>query len=317
MFRPQWHRDNRNHWKGINSSGKPPIEKWKEMGLRFPPGYKEVWVDLRHKKTPVRFLDQEGRIQYQYWPETLKKHRKAHWSRLAQVGSSFYTTLIPLLNKPYPIDDWNDNDIIRLMVKCSLECGIRPGYPKYRDAHDSFGISTLEMKHVKAKPNWDEPKEIIFRFPGKKQVLNECHSTDGSKQWQNALKNYAKWRRQQERTKQDSLFWVHPKTLTQIHPSSLNAWLKENVHQSLKMKDLRTWLVHRHLLEEITKQKKVPAERRKEVWKEMILRVAEQTHHTPAICQSSYLHPKLKEQWMEDTLRVNQERPFLLKLWKM
>lgn len=330
MFKPEWHRDGRNHWSRLDSSGsplssgKPPFNLWKEKGLRFPPGYKEVWVDLKHKKTPVRFLDQEDRVQYQYWPEALKRNRRAHWSRLHDIGPSFYGKLMPALKKTYPEDNWTVNDVIRLMINCSLECGIRPGYPKYRDEHQSFGISTLEMRHVRAKPGWTNPSVVILRFPGKKQVLNECETCTKKSQWKNALLRYMKWRRAQGHIGSHDLFWINPETKNIVHPSLLNEWIQTHIHPDAKMKDLRTWLVHRHVLDEMSKMKEIPEteKERKTVWKNMIINVAEQTHHTPAICQSSYLHPELKKCWLEKRepfhkapMKLN-EKKVLLGLWK-
>lgn len=327
MFKPEWHRDGRKSWHHIGSSAKlsPPLDKWKSLGLRFPPGYKEVWVDLNHKKTPVRFLDQEDRIQYQYWANTLKKHRKAHWGRLHQVGPDFYKKLQPILHKKYPQKDesWELNDVIRLMIRCSLECGIRPGYPKYRDAHQSFGISTLEMRHVVAKPGWTNPQTITLRFPGKKQVLNECDACMGGEnsQWKRSLLSYINWRRKQGGLSRNSLFWLNPETHEIVHPSLLNDWLQKNVNSEVKMKDLRTWLVHQHVLQELSSidNKQFQTEKeRKQIWKEVIQKVAEQTHHTPAICQSSYLHPQLKEDWLKNYNNFNNinEKTYLLKIWK-
>jgi DNA topoisomerase I len=338
MFRPEWRRNSRNQWFHLDprtgknlGQQKPPLDKWKQEGLRFPPGYDEVLVNIHHKKTPIRFIDTEGRTQYQYWPHTLQKHRRKHWGHLHELGPLFYHKVEPLLVKhKYPTNgDWEKEDVVRLMIWCSLECGIRPGYPKYRDKHQSFGLTTMEKRHVKVAPSWGNPIEVKFRFPGKKQVLNECNAcsreTDSAndKIWKTALKNYVKWRATQSPKSPSSVFWLNPETHELIHPEVLNEWIQNNIHEEMTMKDLRTWLVHTHLLKRLAEiPKDTPMNTKKAIlgaWREAIQDVAEETHHTPAVCQSSYLHPQVKKDWLEQKIKNYQTlspKKYLLAIWK-
>lgn len=300
MFQPQWHRDQNHKWKkiGVQTKQKPPLDRWKTMGFYFPEGYLEIWVDMNHKKTPVRLLDTKGRIQYQYWANAIQKQRIQHWKHLQLISPFFESHLLPQL-KYINSKTWEREDVIRLMIQCSLDCGIRSGHPKYRDENQSYGICTLETRHVRAYPSWKNPEQIRIHFPGKKQVLNECNCIINQ-----ALLRYGVWRREQKT--QTNAFWMDSNQKT-IQPSDLNEWLQTNVHPTMRMKDLRTWLIHRHSLEILSKIPQTERETEKQLkqsWKRAIIDIAEQTHHTPKICESSYLCPSVRYAWM------NQKRPF-------
>ena len=308
-FQPKWYRNPQHRWYRIyqdkQTIAHPPLKKWQSLGLYFPEGYPELWVDEKHPKTPIRAKDTEGRTQYQYWPKTKEHNRRQHWRRFHEMGSVFWSRLLPLLKRPFPRENqqWADNDIYRLMLNFSLGCGIRPGYPKYRDQNQSFGVCTLEWQHIHPEPGWDNITSVDVRFPGKKQVINTCACDESNRGWEHDFISYLTWRRTLGETRR-----VDPVWLTgggrEVHPDDLLEYLHEHVHPRITVKDLRTWLVHRHAwdaLQKVGNAKKLTEKERKTEWRRVIKDIAEQTHHTPAVCQSSYLCPSFKEAWMNAT----------------
>jgi DNA topoisomerase-1 len=325
-FQPTWYRNPQNRWYRLyndkKTAAQPPLEKWKKMGLFFPDGYPELWVDIKHTKTPVRARDSEGRTQYQYWSKTKEQHRRHHWGRFHEMSSTFWNRLRPLLRRPFPRgnEQWNDSDIYRLMLNFSLGCGVRPGYPKYRDQNQSFGVCTLEWKHLHVNPDWDSPQNIEIEFPGKKQVLNTCECNRNSGGWERDFISYLRWRRGLGYLRRSDPVWLVSDG-SEVHPDDLLDYLREHVHPKLTVKDLRTWLVHRHAwnaLQKVGNASVLTEKERKQEWRRVIKEIAEQTHHTPAVCQSSYLCPSMKEAWMEGKVpfrggRASEERWF--KTW--
>ena len=54
-----------------------------------------------------------------------------------------------------------------------MDCNFRIGNEKYKKENNSFGVTTLQKKHVKIKND-----SLIIDFNGKKNVRNTCKVTN-------------------------------------------------------------------------------------------------------------------------------------------
>lgn len=311
IFNPKWYRNPQHKWYRIINNNKqkaatPPIDKWKNMGIYFPDGYPELWVDINHDKTPVHARDMAGRTQYQYWTRTKEINRRQHWGRFYEIGPTFWNNLIPLLQMPFPINQktWPDGDIYRLMLIFLIHCGIRAGYPKYRDQNNSFGVCTLEWEHLRPVPSWDYPIKIEIGFPGKKQVINTCECKLTGGEWERVFIAYLSCRRKQGRLRKTDPVWL-TSDKQEIYPTVLLEYLHEHVHPKITIKDLRTWLVHHHVWDSLQKlggSHNLTDTVRKAEWRRVIKEIALKMHHTPTVCQSSYICPSMKDAWMKGNI---------------
>ena len=58
---------------------------------------------------------------------------------------------------------------IALILKLIMDCNFRVGNEKYCKENNSFGVTTLQKKHIKIKDN-----KVTIDFNGKKNVRNTC-----------------------------------------------------------------------------------------------------------------------------------------------
>ena len=77
------------------------------------------------------------------------------------------------INDMLKIKTWNYEKTLGFVLYIIDKCHLRVGNKKYKDENESYGITTLERRHIKIG------KDIVsFKFKGKKGVINECSFTD-------------------------------------------------------------------------------------------------------------------------------------------
>lgn len=232
--------------------------------LKIPPAYNNVHInDNPNSKILAYGYDSKGRKQAIYNKEFIEKRSKDKFKRYMKLRKS-----IKKIKKQVD-EDINSSDIkkkeISMIILLIINCGFRIGNNKYLKENNSYGLTTLEYKHLTFNDN-----KIEIEFIGKKGVLNKSICYD--------------------KTIHDYLL-ENKDSKTKVFSCSsndVNEYLKE-FNDEISSKDLRTWNANELFLKFMkNKNNKV---------NDAIKLVAEKLHNTVAVCKKSYIDPILIEKF--------------------
>ena len=140
--------------------------------LVIPPAWIHVIVYYsptpRYYKVLVTGIDEAGRKQYIYAPWWIKKAKNAKFCQMIEFAEKF-PKIDHKINTTLKGKIFTKDKIIAVIMKIIIHCNFRIGNIKYVNMYKSYGVSTLETRHVKIKG-----VETSIKFIGKKGVLNEC-----------------------------------------------------------------------------------------------------------------------------------------------
>ncbi len=242
--------------------------------LVIPPGWRVVNKSTNpYSRIQVKCLDSKGRSQYIYHPL---------WSVLTSALK--YKKLLKfckVVRKIGKISDRKTEDIDNI-IKLMLYTNIRLGSDKYAEENDSFGLCTLETKHVIKGVNRDE---IILRFAGKSGHVHDIKIHKGPE---------LKFIREKARDARNA-------GSKRLFPSGtadrLRCRFKELLGSDFNPKDIRTYKANMNL---VLYLRRCPGVNLKKELVECVKKTACNLHHTPSVCKSNYLCPQLIELWMRN-----------------
>tara|TARA_B110000285_G_scaffold164913_1_gene184202 strand:+ start:609 stop:1574 length:966 start_codon:yes stop_codon:yes gene_type:complete len=243
-------------------------------GIYIPPAYEDVEIN-KNKKSKLLAIgyDDKDRPQYIYNPEFTKKQNKKKFQKLIEFGYNYkkiYNKINKDLNSKIPSKDSE----IATVLKIIIDCNFRIGNDKYTKDNNSYGVTTLENKHILERNG-----KIIINFIGKKGVENECIVKD--KKLIKSLKN-------KKSTKKKRIFtYKKNKKNINIQSKDVNKYLKDL--GDFTSKNFRTWNANLELIKALLNYDN----NSKNILKECIAGVAFKLHHTPSVCKKNYLEPKL------------------------
>jgi len=231
----------------------------------------------KNKKAKILAIgyDDKDRPQYIYNKEFTKKQSHKKFIKLIDFGYN-YNKIYNKINKDLNAKNNSKDREIATILKIIIDCNFRIGNDKYTKENNSYGVSTLENRHLIEKNG-----NIIINFIGKKGVKNECIVKN--KKVLKSLKN-------KKRTKKKRLFTYNKNNKNyDIKSKDVNEYLKDLGDFSTK--NFRTWNANLELIKEILYYNEDP----KYIMKKCIENVAFKLHHTPSICKKNYIDPKLIE----------------------
>ena len=246
------------------------------MDIKIPPAYKNIHIynDGENDKILAYGYDNKNRKQVIYNPEFIKKQNEKKYKKILKLNKIF-KTIIEDINIIINEKKYKNNYEIAIIIYLIINCGFRIGNEKYKCENNSYGITTLEYKHLTFKHN-----KLIIDFIGKKGVQNISECTN-----ENIIKFLKK--RKKNNNENDKIF-----TKTSY---DVNMFLKK-YNNKITSKDLRTWNANNLLLKYIkTPEIKI----HKNPVKKAIEKVSEQLHNSYHICLKSYINPILIEKLKE------------------
>lgn len=226
-------------------------------------------------------MDTTGRPQYLYHTKFAEKQQRKKFSRIIEFGR-----LLPRFrrttNEHIALDGFPREKVLAIMMRLINSLYIRVGTEKSAKHYRTYGITTLQNKHLSI----GKRGELIFEFVGKHHIKHRKVLVDEELAALMAeLKALGAARKLFHYIDADG----KPRA---VKPSEVNAYIKDATQSHFSSKDFRTWggtLLGAIELAEIGK-----AETEREV-KSNIVRamkhVAEKLGNTPAVCRSSYVHP--------------------------
>ncbi|WP_348823319.1 DNA topoisomerase IB [Flavobacterium aestuarii] len=259
--------------------------------LVIPPAWEMVWISpYENGHLQATGIDAKGRKQYRYHPQWNKIRNQSKFYRLRSFANA-----LPLIRKQVD-KDLNRSGlpyekVMALVIRLIEMTNIRIGNDSYKKLYGSFGLTTLQDKHVRFKDS-----QIYFSFTGKKGISHKI-SLESRK-----LANLVK--KCKDIPGQD-LFQYYDDNGNHhvIGSADVNNYLKEITQEDFTAKDFRAWAGTVNALTAF--QKKAPAEnqtdcRRKTV--EVLDEVASKLGNTRTVCKKYYVHPTVISAFEKGTI---------------
>jgi len=256
-------------------TNKSVLEKIKKY--RIPPAWKNVEITLDKDLVAVG-IDDAGRKQYVYSEKHTEKKRVKKYCGLID-----FIHVIPRIRrdieKKINKGGMSKEKLIAILLNIIIICSFRIGTEGNREKYNSQGISTITKKEVKVGN-----KDVVIDFIGKKQVRNTCKIVDPK--IVRLLKDIYK-----KKSHRDTIFNMNGNKVT---INDVNAYLK-TFNDNVTSKVFRTWLANTKFVDKLVYQIKkqgvdISSEnKRLKLVREVKKEVAQEMHHTPAVCSKSYL----------------------------
>jgi DNA topoisomerase-1 len=259
--------------------------------LAIPPAYTDVWIcptPNGHLQATGR--DARGRKQYRYHPKWREVRDETKFGRMLAFSEA-----LPRLRKRLE-DDLAKPGLPREKVLATivrlLECtAIRVGNDEYARSNRSFGLTTLQDRHVEISGS-----KLRFEFRGKSGKTHRVALSD---------RRLAKIVARCQALPGADLFQYEDDEGKRVAIGSgdVNDYLREITGEDFTAKDFRTWAGTLQAVAALEAVGPAASEREaKAAILKTIDRVAEQLNNTRAVCRKYYVHPAVLETYQSGTL---------------
>ena len=250
--------------------------------LVIPPAWKYVRISpSASSKLQAVGMDTSGRVQYLYHAKFRAEQEKKKFAKIEKFGVHL-GKFRAVTNEHLGLDGFPREKVLALMTRLINSLYIRVGSPKSVKQYKTFGITTLQNRHLEIKRGG----KLVFNFVGKHhiehrkilvdkefaRIMQELKAIGGARKLFNYLDESGKPR--------------------PIKARDINDYLKSAIAPEFSAKDFRTWGAT--LLAALELAEIGTAEDEKLLKKNIvraIKKVAEQLGNTPSVCRSSYIHP--------------------------
>jgi DNA topoisomerase I len=270
-------------------------------GLVIPPAWEDVWVcPLPNGHLQAVGTDDAGRRQYLYHPDWRSRRDAAKHGRMLEFGRVLSRARERVLTD-LGADGMSRDRACAVAVRL-LDLGyFRIGNDVYADRHGSFGLTTLQRRHVRKHGS-----SLVFCFVGKSGVEHEVTISDPATV--DALEVM-----RQRRAGADShlLAWKERGRWHALGADQVNEYIRTTTGLDATAKDFRTWhatvLAAAALAETDEPGTSKASRKRAEV--AAMKEVAEFLGNTPAQARASYVDPRVVDAYEEGrTIRAAVRR---------
>ena len=293
---PGWTR--RRAGKGfvyLDESGKrlPAEDAQRVKDLVIPPAWQEVWIcPWSNGHLQAVGTDDAGRRQYLYHPDWRTRRDGEKFQKMLAFGKALSRAREQVL-VDLGADGMSQERACAVAVRL-LDLGyFRIGNDVYAEENNSFGLTTLERRHVRR-----EGKALVFRFTGKSGIEHTVTIDDPG-----AVESLEVMRRRRAAldTGEDRLLaWKDGRRWRPVDSDMVNEYVGRTTGMRATAKDFRTWhatviaatsLAEAGAPETRTARKKAEVAAMKEV--------AEFLGNTPALARSAYVDPRVVDAFEE------------------
>lgn len=264
-------------------------ERIKSLGI--PP----AWIDVQishydNSHIQATGLDAKGRKQYIYHPNWVELQKQNKFDKMV-----FFGEVLPHIRNKIS-SDMNKSTLKRERVIATIvwlleHTLIRIGNEEYAKENKSFGLTTLQNKHVEV-----EGTNVTFEFKGKSGVYHTIRI---------ANRRVAKViKRCQELPEQELFEYIDDDgERRKVSSDDVNDYVHAITGEDITAKDFRTWggtvfagnsLNTKGIFETETEMKKNITTTFKEVAKHL--------GNTPAVCRTYYVHPTVIQSYEKKLL---------------
>jgi DNA topoisomerase I len=259
--------------------------------LAIPPAYTDVWIcPIANGHLQATGRDARGRKQYRYHPRWREVRDETKFGRMLAFSEA-----LPRLRKRVEEDlakpGLPREKVLATVVRL-LECtAIRVGNDEYARSNRSFGLTTLQDRHVEISGS-----KLRFEFRGKSgkthrvalsdrrlaSIVARCQALPGADLFQYEDDDGGR---------------------VAIGSGDVNDYLREITGEDFTAKDFRTWSGTLQAVAALDAMGPAPTQREaKSAILQAIDRVAERLNNTRAVCRKYYVHPAVLDTYQAGTL---------------
>jgi DNA topoisomerase I len=252
--------------------------------LAIPPAWEDVWI-CPHENGHIQAvgIDDAGRRQYLYHPDWRTKRDEQKFDHVTKIARKLPKARAAIL-EDIALDGMPLERAAATAVRL-LDLGyFRIGSDAYVDAHGSFGLTTLEKRHVQRSNG-----HLVFSFNGKSGIEHTVEIDD-------SLAVAAVDTMRRRRGGGDKLLaYKNSRRWKPIDAGIVNDYLRDATGTEITAKDFRTWHATVLAAESLatTDEPGESKASRKRAVRNATNEVAEYLGNTPAIAKSSYIDPKV------------------------
>ncbi len=268
-----------------------PVDNGKTLGriarLRIPPAWRDVRI-ARSDAAPLQAVgvDRKGRTQYLYHARFRAQREEAKFRRVVEFGESL-PTLRRRVRRDLQGDALSRERVLAAIVRLIDQGFFRVGNDKSARSESTYGLTTIEGRHVEL-----HGATLYFDYIGKWRRKHQRAIEDA---------DVAAVVAQLKRLPLTELFaFENDDRLRDVKDRHVNDYIQSIIGRDYTAKDFRTWAgtLLCSIALAMQGQGASKAERRRRV-RRAVEATAEQLGNTPAVCRSSYICPRLIEEYMD------------------
>ena len=251
--------------------------------LAIPPAWKNVWISpYPNGHIQAVGTDAADRRQYLYHRDWRTKRDQLKFDRVLTAARRL-PAVRRAITRDLGLEGMPLERADALAVRL-LDLGyFRIGNDVYADSNGSFGLTTLEKRHVRK-----ERDTLVFRFEGKSGIEHSVEIDDPE-----VLEALDSLRRRRGGTER-LLAYQEKRRWRDLDSAAVNSYLN-GLHEELTAKDFRTWhatVLAAAALAGSEEPGDTKASRRRAV-KAAVQEVADYLGNTPTIAKNSYIDPRV------------------------
>jgi DNA topoisomerase I len=252
--------------------------------LAIPPAWRDVWIcphEDGHLQVTGR--DEEGRKQYLYHPRWRRTRDRIKYARLEKLGARL-PQLRQRVGRHLDGAGLERERVVAGAVRLLDRAALRLGSEAYTEENDSFGITTLRKEHVEKRG-----ARMRFRFEAKSGQERDVVVRD---------ERLARLVGDLLRVDDERLFVFENgnethRTLSNLRPEHVNAYLRDAFQGEITAKDFRTWTGSVAVLLELERALDRSEDERDAAVVEAIDAAAELLGNRRPTARDFYVHPGL------------------------
>src|SRR6202040_78502 len=275
----------------FDTEGKPIRDEERLLRIKrlaIPPAWTDVWIcpsSNGHIQATGR--DARGRKQYRYHDRWREVRDENKYERMVNFGDAL-PKVRQRVRKDLAFPGLPRRKVLATVVQLLERTFIRVGNTEYARANKSFGLTTMQDRHVDVKG-----AALRFHFRGKSGRMRKVELTD-----RRIAKIVSKL---QDLPGQELFQYVDEEGLVRdVTSQNVNDYLHEITGEHFTAKDFRTWAGT--VLAAIALNAVGGFETKKQAKaniKNAISAVAKLIGNTPSICRKCYVHPALLKTYLD------------------
>ena len=256
--------------------------------MTIPPAWTDVWI-CAHPMGHIQAvgIDAAGRKQYLYHEKWRTARDRLKFQRMIQFAQSL-PTLRQVITDSIRQPDLSFDRVMACTVRM-LDRGLfRIGSEEYASKNETFGIATMLKRHVKVGPEGLVTFDYVSKG-GKRQIQSIVDPEVADIVRQLKKRRHGK----------ELMAYKSGGRWVDVRSTDINDYIKSVTGQNFTAKDFRTWSATVLAAVALAKSEAGAASTtaRKRAVSAAVREVADQLGNTPAVCRSSYIHPRVIDEY--------------------
>ncbi|MGV3708044.1 MAG: DNA topoisomerase IB [Gemmatimonas sp.] len=259
--------------------------------LVIPPAWTDVWIcPDAEGHLQVTGRDAKGRKQYRYHPQWSRVRDETKYERASVFGEAL-PGIRRRVNHDLDLRGLSRERVLATIVRLLELTFIRVGNSEYAKTNKSFGLTTLQDRHVQIAG-----ANVVFKFRGKSGKSHEVKLTDRK------LAQLVK--RCRDVPGQDLFQYLDDAGQRHaVRSTDVNDYLREIAGNDFTAKDFRTWAGTLLASSALLGHYEADAKFTKAATLRAVEAVANQLGNTPTVCRKCYIHPAILKAFDDEPLR--------------